>query len=124
MQFQALPLRGSNSLSFQLVRENQINPFEGKRGGSGQERILTYTFNSDVFKSLLLDMQRGATSHKWGIPKGIPMEYVLQAGAEEKVDGVWRCKRGRSQNHLFDCETMQIVLAYLNRVYRNEFLTR
>jgi phage terminase large subunit GpA-like protein len=117
----ALPLRGSDSLQNIPVKELVIDPWEGKRAG-GENKVLTYLFNADTFKSLLLDMMRGEARQRWAIPDGVPMEYILQAGSEEKVDGVWRCKRGRSQNHLADCETMQLVMAYLMRIYRNDYL--
>ena len=121
LKCQAIPMRGSDSLSYVPIKQQMIDPFEG-RGGNGNVTIPSVTFNADVFKSILLDMMRGETMQKWMLPKGIKSDYLLQAGSEEKVDGVWRTKRGRAQNHLADCETMQLVLAYLLGIYRNQFL--
>lgn len=123
IKYKALPLRGSDSLSFMAVKELKIDPYEGRRG-HGEVTVLTYLFNADIFKSLLLDMMRGEAKHQWILPQNVPQEYILQAGSEEKRDGVWTTKRGRSQNHLADCETMQLVMAFLHRIYRNEFLGR
>lgn len=122
LKAKAIPLRGSDSLDMP-VKELIIDPWEGKRG-QGTSRILTYVYSADVFKSLLMDMMRGESRQRWALPEGVPMEYILQAGSEEKVDGVWRTKRGRSANHLADCETMNLVMAYLARIYRNDFLSR
>jgi len=124
IRYKAIPLRGSDSLAYQIVRENRIDPWEGKRGGGTDARVLTWSFNADIFRSLLLDMQRGESTHKWSLPMRPPMEYIMQAGSTERVDGEWKTKRGRSQDHLFDCEVMQLVMAYLHRVYRNDFLGR
>lgn len=115
-QYKALPLRGSLQLKLP-VAENIINPREGKRGqNDSKSRILTYTFNADIFKSILFDMMSGASRKKWIIPKNVNMEYIRQAGSEEKVDGLWICKKGRPENHIADCETMSVVMAYLHNL--------
>lgn len=120
----ALPMRGSGALSGMPVKRLDIDPWEGRKGGGSSQRVVTFLFNADIFKSLLMDMMRGEARQKWALPAGIAMEYVVQAGSEEKVDGVWRTKRGRSQNHLADCETMQLVMAYLTGIYRNDILPK
>lgn len=121
LKCKALPLRGSDNLNYQIVREHLVDPFEGKPG-QGRGKILTYIHNAPIFRSILLDMQRGEVVHQWSLPAGVPMEYILQAGSTECIDGVWRTKRGRSQDHLWDCEVYQLVMAYIHRIYRNDFL--
>ncbi len=120
--FAAWPLRGSDALRIPF-KKSLIDPFEGKHG-AGKYSIGTYTFNIDTFKTLLLDMLRGESPHKWVLYQHVENEYVVQAAAEERVDGVWRCKRGHSQNHMADCETMQVVMAMILGLYRSEWIDR
>jgi hypothetical protein len=51
----------------------------------------------------------------WRVPLGIGndpkgADYLRQATTTKKIDGVWTPPKHR-QDHLFDCETMQMVLA-------------
>ena len=61
------------------------------------------------------------TENKLGIVGKVAKALVKELTGKE---GEWKTKRGRSQDHLFDCEVMQLVMAYLHRVYRNDFLGR
>jgi hypothetical protein len=55
--------------------------------------------------------------------RGIEAEYAKQATSQECRDGVWRFRAGHSQDHLWDCENMMLVLARIRQLYRSEFLT-
>lgn len=117
MQSQAIPLRGSPSMKYLPVQENTVNPFEGKKN-SGELRLLTYTFNSNLFATILDAMMAGRVRQRWAIPKNAPLTYRKQALSEEFVDGERKKKRGHPDNHLADCEKMQIVAAWLHGLYR------
>ena len=114
----ALPLRGSDTLKYLPVKEFEVNPWEGRRGQDSDRRIVTHVFNSDMFKQHLAALMGGTTRQRWAIPKDTPLAYIKQAGSEERVDGVWKTKKGRPNNHIADCETMQVVAAYLHGLYR------
>lgn len=119
MQAKALPLRGSPSLKYLPVKECLVNPWEGRSGSKGEkEQIATYLFNADMFKQHQAALMGGTTRHTWALPKDIQMAYIVQAGSEERVDGEWKTKKGRPNNHIADCETMQIVAAFLHGLYR------
>ena len=113
----AIPLRGSDQLKFLPVREIMVDPYRGRKG-SGQETLATYTWNVNVFRSLLLGMMRGESRHRWTLPTGVPLQYLVQAGSTECIDGVWKHKPGRRADHLWDCEVMQVLMAYLGGIYK------
>jgi len=117
LQSGAIPLRGSDELRYMPIRETLVDPYRGRKG-AGRETLATYTWSVNVFRALLLGMMRGESRHKWTLPKGVPLQYVVQAGSTECVDGVWQHKPGRRADHLFDCEAMQVCLAYLGGVYK------
>jgi hypothetical protein len=105
-------LRGSDSLQKAvtdlIVRDN----YEGRKV-SGQFLFPEITFATDVFRSWLLDMLAG--NSEWFVPCDIGesrdgIEYLRQVTSTRKVDGVWIPPR-HGQDHLFDCEVMQLVLA-------------
>ena len=105
-------LRGSDIMSKSVtdlvVRDN----FEGKRA-RGQFLFPEVTFATDVFRSWLLDYMAG--EGEWHVPEDIGdsregIEYLRQVTSTRKIDGVWVPPR-HGQDHLFDCEVMQLVLA-------------
>jgi hypothetical protein len=48
---------------------------------------------------------------QWSVYQGIEREYVNQMTSEEKTDGLWKLKRGRTNNHLWDDEVLQLLAA-------------
>lgn len=120
LNYRAVPLKGADNISVPL-RKVVLDPYEGK-AGQGQSRLPTYTFASDTFKSLLMDMMRGESGKTWMVYRHIEAEYVKQVTAEERVSGEWRLRRGHTQNHLFDCEVMQLVMATAGGLYRTTWL--
>jgi hypothetical protein len=105
-------LRGSDSLQKSVAELIVRDNFEGRRA-SGQFLFPEITFATDVFRSALLDLLSGQSD--WFVPTDIGetrdgVEYLRQVTSTRKVDGVWIPPR-HGQDHLFDCETMQLVLA-------------
>jgi hypothetical protein len=72
---------------------------------------------------LLMQMIRGESTQKWRTYAPLERDYVDQVTAQERVDGVWKFRKGCSQDHLWDCENMMLVLARMVGRYQNEFLT-
>jgi hypothetical protein len=96
--------------------ERQIrDAFEGSRSAS-RALFFELTWASDVFRSVLLDAMNGKANFKWWVPSERTDEqrwsrqYVKQVTSTRKADGEW-IVAGHGQDHLFDCEVMQIVLA-------------
>lgn len=117
LKCKALPLRGSDGLKFAPLNTVMVDPWQGKKGAGGAT-IETITWDVNLFRSRLLQMMRGESRQRWMLPNDVPMSYIVQAGSTECVEGEWRRKRGRSQDHLFDCEAMQLVIAYKYKILR------
>jgi hypothetical protein len=99
-----------------------LDPFSGKKYDGIPKRVRQWFFVADAAKDRM-EILRSTTG-----PDDLPMwtasedcgdEYKAQMAAEAKVkvfgaDNVsfeWRWKRIQSDNHYFDCETMQILAA-------------
>jgi hypothetical protein len=109
-----IALRGSDAMKATALSWTVKDATEGRIGqGGGMSPYLEITWSPDVFRSYLMDeMQRGET---WQIPAEWPderrkAEYVRQVTSTRRVDGEWVAP-GHGQDHLFDCESMQTVLA-------------
>jgi phage terminase large subunit GpA-like protein len=119
-QFNAWPTKGVNDSSLPF-RKQLIDPFEGKRGAGG-ENIVQYNFNTDVFKIILMDLIRGESEHKWNLYKNVERDYIRQVASEHRVDGEWKTKPGHAENHLWDCEVLQLLGATIIGTFRCDFL--
>lgn len=108
---------GSEKLK-EPFRRHDKDPFEGK-SGQGESTVTEYTFHTDFFKCLLQDMLMGRSLHRWHIYGGIDREYLRQVASEERVNGAWQVKRGHPNNHLWDCEVIQLVAATVAGIYRS-----
>jgi hypothetical protein len=80
------------------------------------------TWATDVFRTWLVDNIRGAEGAvcQWKNPTELgetPMgaEYLRQVASTNKVDGVWVPPKD-GQDHYFDCECMQLVLAHYDNL--------
>jgi len=120
LEFRAWPTLGRENLALPY-KKDKVDPFEGK-SGAGRESIIRYQFNTDVFKTLLLDMVRGESEKLWHLYQHVERDYVRQVNSEHRVDGKWMLKRGHGQNHLWDCEVMQLLAETIHGLHRNEWL--
>lgn len=110
-------LRGSETMSksIPLDIKRNVDALEGLRQ-KGREPFVEITFQTDVFRTMFMECLLGAGSCDWVVPSlradenKWRREYVKQVTSTKKVDGQWP-KPGHGQDHLFDCETMQMVLA-------------
>ena len=120
----AIGLMGSDDLKTDLNLRDDLDPSEGRksrhRDGSKYNML---TWNVDIFRGKLLAAIRGETPWRWVVPSRISMdsqkrsgivsgrEYTRQVMSTHKVDGVWTRRKGFPNDHLFDCEAMQLALA-------------
>lgn len=73
--------------------------------------LILVQFSADAIKTRLWQMINGFGEFKWFVHDLVPHEYIWQMASEESVDGHWEPKKSNSQNHLWDCEVMQVVMA-------------
>lgn len=90
------------------------------RGEKKTLRLLV--FSNPLIKEALLHLMSGHGA-KWEFSKNVTDEYIAQINAEkreERIDAfgrvsyIWR--RVRKDNHLFDCETMQVLAALASKI--------
>jgi len=107
---QYIPMKGDDKSKPGLMPFNRtiINPYEGTRRQIEGQSVALTVFHSDTLKLMLVDRMRGDV-YGWSIYRGIERDYLLQMTAEERTPTGW--VRRRRDNHMFDCETMQICLA-------------
>lgn len=99
-----------------------IDPFQGKRHEGLPKRVYQWFFVADAAKDRMEILR--STAHTDGLPMWTASqdcgdEYRAQMAAESKVqvmgaDNVsfrYEWRRQHKDNHYFDCETMQIVVA-------------
>lgn len=73
--------------------------------------LIMVQFSADAIKTRLWQMINGFGEFKWFVHDLTPHEYIWQMASEESTDGHWEPKKSNSQNHLWDCEVMQVVMA-------------
>jgi len=122
MAYGGYPTIGSEKLSMPYKKQI-IDPYEGKHG-QGKHNIAQYTFHTDIFKSLLQDMMMGKSEKAWWTYSYVENEYVRQVASEERVNGEWKRKRGHPDNHLWDCEVLQLLAATIGQLYYSSFLRK
>jgi hypothetical protein len=98
------------------IRDN----YEGRKVAGGQSLFCEITFAVDVFRTWLVQLMEGGG--EWFVPSDIGesktgIEYLRQVTSTKKVDGIWIPPR-HGQDHGFDCETMQLVLARQDQLIR------
>ena len=96
--------------------------YEGTESQKDGERIGIIMARPDTYKSVLLDLQNGEGDRQWYCYRHIELEYVRQVTAEKCVDGKWVEKKGHPNNHLWDCEWMQLLAASLNGLFTSQYI--
>jgi hypothetical protein len=119
LQYKFVPVIAKDSLQAMPFVYREVDPYEGTTRQRASSRVATYVWNPNVFKPLVLDMVNGESVCQWWVWKGIEREYVRQVLSEECTsDGVWQTRRGYTQNHLWDCEVLQLLAATISGVHR------
>ena len=114
-----IPTIGSESLALPYKR-TLVDPWEG-RHGQGKYSLRQIMFHADAFKSVLLDMIKGESDKPWHVYNRIEREYSRQLLSEERRDGKWVKRRGHPDNHIWDCEVIQLVAATVEGIYRSDW---
>ena len=113
--FGGIALKGEDNMKGDLNLRDDMNPNEGRRARARDDsRFSMLSFNTDIFRSKLLGAQRGESPFSWFIPRMVGRPYVRQVTSTHKIDGEWKRKKGHPDDHLFDCEVMQLALARLD----------
>jgi len=110
----AVALKGEDGQKTDVYVRDDLDPTEGRKARArASGRYSMVTWHTDMFRSKLLAAIRGETPWTWCVPQMPGREYVRQVTSTHKVDGVWTTRRGHPQDHMFDCEVMQLVGARL-----------
>lgn len=108
----AIALKGEDNMKSDLYLRDDMNPNEGRKARQRESnRFTMLTWNTDIFRSKLLAAIRGETPWSWFVPKMAGRDYVRQVLSTQKIDGEWKTRKGYPDDHMFDCEVMQLVLA-------------
>ena len=105
-KFGYVPTMGKDNITEMLFRDTRINPFEGTRRQKDQASIVLLLFKTDIFKTQLMSRVLGEAKQSWWVYDGIELEYAQQVTSEQRIMGEWREK---GQNHLWDCEVLQLL---------------
>jgi hypothetical protein len=111
-----VPVIGNDRLSATYKRE-VIDPMEGRPTQGQTAKIVRYTINPDLFRTIVTASVNGETVQKWFIPRGTPAEYSKQVTAMKKVAGKWT--KSQKAEHAADCEHLQIFAAHRHKIYEH-----
>ena len=111
-----VPVIGNDRLSATYKRE-VIDPMEGRPTQGQTAKIVRYTINPDLFRTLVTASVNGETVQKWFVPRGTPAEYSKQVTAMRKVAGKWT--KSQKAEHAADCEHLQIFAAHRHKIYEH-----
>lgn len=108
-----IPCLGRNDKMKQLYSVSVIDSREGKRGGGRRANgIGMLVFDAETVGKILMQMMQGKAGYpRWMVPRDVSRRYVEQVTAEEIVEGHLVERRPGADNHLFDCEKMQVLAA-------------
>lgn len=121
-----VPCMGSDSRMKNLLRVGVLDAREGRAGGGRHRNGLGYlVFDSWAISWHLFQLMLGREGYgAWRLPRDVSREYVRQATAEEWVEGRAVERHPGSDNHLLDCEKMQVVAALYSGIlspFRSSF---
>ena len=123
LQFVPCMGRGASRIG-QLWNQQSINPWEGTKRQQYGRSVQLIQYDSDAFRRQLMDRMNGYTLDEeknavkcpfpWFIPHNAPIgrqSYTDQVTAMhyDPEKEAWVCKKGRRDEHAFDCEVMSIL---------------
>jgi len=115
----SIEIRGRGNLSLPYQHQ-KIDPHEGKMG-SGNATVHRYYFNPDQYKSILLTLFDATNTSKWLVYKDIDDKYVNEVNSNEKLDGIWKLKRGHWAEHRWDLEIYQLLMANIFDAFHSKW---
>lgn len=115
----------SNGYAFKVGKRRVLKPYSSvQRARTTAGLYYKYVkFSNLLNKDTLTALMRGV-GHPWDAPVDHSAEYLKQMGSEVKREvspGKWRYVQPKEWigNHLWDCETMQIVAASIYKVFNS-----
>ena len=110
MSLNFIPTKGHDSRLSQTWLQRYINPYEGTAKKS-PESLMIYIFDTYHYKAQLMGRIKGEIKTGWWVFAGVDRTYRQQMISEEKVDGKYVLRSGHKDNHLWDCEVLQVLAA-------------
>jgi hypothetical protein len=108
----AIALKGEDNMKGDLNLRDDLDPTEGRKSRRADgAKYSMLTWNTDIFRGKFMAALRGETPFNWHVYRMAEREYVRQVMSTHKVDGEWVRRKGYPDDHLFDCEVMQMALA-------------
>jgi hypothetical protein len=116
------PTKGFSKKLTEPWVQREINPAEGTRRGAAGDKLTRVDYDADLFKDLLHDLITGSAPEHWLTYDGIERGYVRQLTSEQKTKAGW--EPVHRENHLWDCEAMQIMAAMMLGLFRRPELAK
>jgi phage terminase large subunit GpA-like protein len=111
IRWKFIPCKGGSQRMLQDWMQTTVNIYEGTRKQTNSNCVTLIMHDTVNLKLKLQDRIRGIGPFAWYVYQGIGKEYASDVTSEEYVNGEWRLKRGHRDNHLWDCEVMQLLAA-------------
>lgn len=106
-ELKMIPTRGADRRMQVPIMLKTINPYEGTSRQALGLKMGRIDYDADLMKDQLFELVK-REREAWWVPKGIEREYALQMSSESRSEtGAWTKIRGN--NHLWDCEVIQVV---------------
>jgi len=122
-----IALKGEDNMRADLKPNYDLDPADGRKSHARHGSTYTsVTWNTDIFRTTLQSALCGNTPFKWYVPHRLQWdshegggrssgrEYVRQVMSTHKINNEWVRKKGYADDHMHDCEVMQMVLARLS----------
>lgn len=108
-KFKFVATKGADERLTMPWMKRSINPFEGTTRASEEKSIPLIVYDTWHYKRKLFDRIQQVHPRPWHVYKGIERVYCDQLGAEIEINGRFEEKAKGADNHLLDCETIQIM---------------
>jgi hypothetical protein len=114
-----IPAKGADKLNLPY-KQTYLDPFEGTTRQKEETCVLTYSWMTDIFKMMKLELLKGESDRKWNIYNHPEAILANQLASEERIEGVWTIKSGH-ENHLWDCSVLCLLAAVISGIYHTGY---
>jgi hypothetical protein len=114
-----IPAKGADKISMPY-KQTFLDPFEGTTRQKDETSVLTFSWHTDIFKMMKLDLLKGESDRKWHIYNHPEAMLANQLASEERIEGVWVVKSGH-ENHLWDCSVLCLLAAVVSGIYHTGY---
>jgi hypothetical protein len=110
--FNFIPCKGASVRVPGLYALHSWNIYEGTSRQKEGQSLELWMWDTQQVKTNLYDRIVALVPERWFIPPGLGPDYFDQVLSEELANGEWRERRtSRGNNHLWDCECLQLLAA-------------